>query len=650
MQQSRKPLAPALAVPARGVAGVVGAWVRARIDLIVGVALALAAFALYAATLLPGVGGGDTAEFQRAGPTLGLAHPSGYPLYTLLGWLWSQLPLGGTPAWRMNLLSAALAALALAAVYACGRALGQRPPAAAGAAAALGVSLTFWSQATIAEVYALALLLQALLFLALLAWRAGRLPLWPAALLAGLALAHHLTVVLLLPGVVLFLLLARRVRRAAVAAQLAPRSGPRLLVPLCLLLPLLLYLYIPLRAPAWLSSWAQMAEYASGTGMAADWLDPARLRAEGLGRLLDLAGRFVWLQLLPAGAALALLGALRLLRRDPAAAALLLTGYALVFAFCAAYYVADVEVFLLPAHLMMALLLGTGIDDLRFTIYDLRLGGGDKLQRHTTCSHRGLVIGGYALRITHYALVLLIPLLLLWRNQGTVRELNQPVFERTARAVLEQPVAPGALLLGDWQVSEALRYLQAVEGRRPDLAFAATISQPFVLKALAGRPVYLLAPAPELGLAQRPAGTLWQVSAEPLAGSAATPADLRWGDGVRLAGFTLPPGPYRPGDPVPLTLVWHADAIPSRGYTLFVHLVAADGRIHGQQDRAPALPVERWQPDQPYADLFTPVLAPDAPPGRYHVNIGWYTFPELQRLRLAEHGADYATIGEIEVR
>ncbi|HEU4323893.1 MAG TPA: DUF2723 domain-containing protein [Roseiflexaceae bacterium] len=647
MQQSRKPLASGLSVPARGVAGALWAGLRARLDLVVAAALALAAFALYAATLLSGVGGGDTAEFQRVGPTLGLAHPSGYPLYTLLGWLWSLLPLGGTPAWRMNLLSAALAALALAVLYACGRALGQRPPAAAGAVAALGVSLTFWSQATIAEVYALALLLQALLFLALLRWRAGRLPLWPAALAAGLALAHHLTVLLLLPGVALFLLLGRAERRAA--APPPARPSPRLLTPLCLVLPLLLYLYIPLRAPAWLSSWAQMAEYASGAGMAADWLDPARLLAEGPGRLLDLAGRFVWPQLLPAGALLALLGALRLLRRDRAAAALLLPGYALVFAFCAAYYVADVEVFLLPAHLIAALLLGQGIEHVRWTIDDRRSAGSDHTSRHIPSSSARLRIADGAVRITHYALPLLIPALLLWRNVGPVRALNEPVFERAARAALEQPAEPGALLLGDWQISEALRYLQTVEGLRPDMAFAATVSRPFVQKALEGRPVYLLAPAPELGLAQRPAGALWQVGVEPLADSAVTPADQGWRDRVRLTGFTLPPGPYRPGDPVPLTLVWQSDSAPSRGYTLFVHLVDADGRIWGQQDRPPVAPTERWQPGERYADLFTPALAPDAPPGRYRVNIGWYTFPELQRLLLADTDADYVTVGEIEV-
>src|SRR5215218_8067028 len=180
-----------------------GRTIRALIqrDAIVCLALVLGALVLYVATLLPGIGSGDTAEFQRVAPTLGVAHPTGYPLYTLLGWLWSQLPLGGTPAWRMNLFSAGAAALAVGALFLVARALGHARVIAAAAALTFAVSSTFWSQATIAEVYALAALIQALLILALLRWRQNRSsdvgrgwPLWVAGLLLGLGLAHHRTI------------------------------------------------------------------------------------------------------------------------------------------------------------------------------------------------------------------------------------------------------------------------------------------------------------------------------------------------------------------------------------------------------------------------------------------------------------------------
>ncbi|HJZ49883.1 MAG TPA: DUF2723 domain-containing protein, partial [Roseiflexaceae bacterium] len=175
-----------------------------RRDAVTCMAVTLAALALYLVTLLPGIGSGDTAEFQRVAPTLGVAHPTGYPLYVILGWLWGQLPLGGTPAWRMNLFSAFTAALAVGALFLAARALGHSRSVAAAAALTLAVSFTFWSQATIAEVYALAALIQALLILALLRWRQGGWPLWVAGLLLGLGLAHHRTIILMIPGALVF--------------------------------------------------------------------------------------------------------------------------------------------------------------------------------------------------------------------------------------------------------------------------------------------------------------------------------------------------------------------------------------------------------------------------------------------------------------
>ena len=72
--------------------------IAAWLDTIIAAGITLAAFLLYLRTLLPGLGSRDTAELQWVAPTLGLAHPTGYPLYTLLGWLWNQLPLGGLSA------------------------------------------------------------------------------------------------------------------------------------------------------------------------------------------------------------------------------------------------------------------------------------------------------------------------------------------------------------------------------------------------------------------------------------------------------------------------------------------------------------------------------------------------------------------------
>ena len=64
---------------------------------------------VYMRTMYRSVPGGDSGELIVAGCTAGIAHPPGYPLFTMLAIALHALPLGGTPAWRINLLSVLLA-------------------------------------------------------------------------------------------------------------------------------------------------------------------------------------------------------------------------------------------------------------------------------------------------------------------------------------------------------------------------------------------------------------------------------------------------------------------------------------------------------------------------------------------------------------
>jgi len=65
------------------------------------------ATAVYLLTLSHDVGAFDVAEFQTIPHLFGVAHPTGYPLFTILGGLWSHIPFGSV-AVRMNLFSAVL--------------------------------------------------------------------------------------------------------------------------------------------------------------------------------------------------------------------------------------------------------------------------------------------------------------------------------------------------------------------------------------------------------------------------------------------------------------------------------------------------------------------------------------------------------------
>ena len=79
---------------------------EAIVDALLATALGLGSFGLYLATLATTVLFADGGEFQFAPYILGIVHPTGYPLFLLLGWAWSHLLPIGEVAYRMNLFSA----------------------------------------------------------------------------------------------------------------------------------------------------------------------------------------------------------------------------------------------------------------------------------------------------------------------------------------------------------------------------------------------------------------------------------------------------------------------------------------------------------------------------------------------------------------
>jgi Protein of unknown function (DUF2723) len=171
-------------------------------------AIGLAALALYLVTLQPDFGGPEDApKFQFVGYVLGTAHAPGYPLYVLLSHLFVMLPIR-TIAYRANLFSAVMAALACVLAYVIARQIGSTRVSAACAALALATGASFWRNALFAEVYSLAAVMVALTIALLLAWsaRGGTARLLAAVAAFGLGLGNHLTIVGLVPASILFVL------------------------------------------------------------------------------------------------------------------------------------------------------------------------------------------------------------------------------------------------------------------------------------------------------------------------------------------------------------------------------------------------------------------------------------------------------------
>jgi len=231
--------------------------------------------ALYGYHAAPDVTWGDSGEFASVVRTLGIAHPTGYPLYTLTGKALVTLCPLGTPARVLNLFSAFCSAAALGVLYGVIRLVLEelesssplarspfvRSLAAVFATVLLGLSPMFLSQALITEVYALSSLLQVLAWYCLLRWWRGEWsPRWFCFTL-GLALAHHLTILVLAPFFLLLILIGLRLRG---------RCQKELAVSLLFLVPpLSLYLYLPIRA---------------ASGPVINWGDPSTL--DNLGWML----------------------------------------------------------------------------------------------------------------------------------------------------------------------------------------------------------------------------------------------------------------------------------------------------------------------------------------------------------------------------
>src|SRR5579864_4567686 len=118
------------------------------------IVVTLLAGALYFLTAARDIVVGDSPELITAAATLGVAHPPGYPLFTMLGHLFTLLPFGSIP-FRVNLLSVTCDAFTVGVVYLIGWRFTKSQLAAATAALLLAVTRIFWEWSLAAEVFPL---------------------------------------------------------------------------------------------------------------------------------------------------------------------------------------------------------------------------------------------------------------------------------------------------------------------------------------------------------------------------------------------------------------------------------------------------------------------------------------------------------------
>ncbi len=173
----------------------------------VGLALAAGAGLLYLVSAARDIVVGDSPEFVTIAFTLGVAHPPGYPILTLLAHAFTLLPVDPLPL-RVNLVSVVCGAATIGVVYLTAWRLTANRWASAGMALLLAVNPLFWKWSLVAETFPLNNLLAATMVYLLVLWherpvRTGLLVL--AAFVGGLGMSNHQTIVLLAPAVLYLL-------------------------------------------------------------------------------------------------------------------------------------------------------------------------------------------------------------------------------------------------------------------------------------------------------------------------------------------------------------------------------------------------------------------------------------------------------------
>lgn len=448
----------------------------------VPVVLALGALGLYLRMAAPTItwqhGGADGGELSAAALVLGVAHPPGYPLYLLLGHLFTNLPVGEV-AFRVGLLSAASASLGvglaayLAGRLACSRRAGSctlPPPspaqthetegdeplpyvlqragvspaipvalAAVAAGAYLACAPLYWSQAVIQEVYALHAALALGTLVLLERWKPGRKrTLAGLGLILGLGFSHHLTIAFLAAPAVIYII--------AHNSELPTRPSGWWPAVVAFLLGLSLYIYLPLRAmadpplnwgnPSTLPRFLDQVAAASYRGYFG-----GRSAVEVLTRV-PVVARIAIDQLTWPGLLLAFVGLAELARRRPAFFKLLL-GYMLLTLLFALFYNAQGgEVYLLPLVPVLAVGLGIGTASLAQLRWGLPVA---------------------------ILLLIAIPSWQIWTHAGAMDLSGDRSAATYARTALDA-AAPGATLYTDRdEQTFALWYVQIAEGLRPDV-------------------------------------------------------------------------------------------------------------------------------------------------------------------------------------
>jgi hypothetical protein len=575
------------------------------------------AFCVYLRTLAPTVMWYDMGELTTASSVLGIAHNTGYPLYILLGKLFTFLPFGDV-AYRVNLMSAVFAALTVSLVFVIIHDLTRSILAALFGSLTLAFSSTLWSTATWAESYSLNAFFTAAITLTLLRWRASEKP-WPlyaASLLFGLGFCNHRLILLLAPGILLFLWAGRSTLTAGRCFRCA----------CLLLLGLSVYLYLPLRGLQDPSlNWAKPANADTYLSMFFTGSSRGEYWRFTFFDHLDVIRVFPLNEFTAPGLALSAIGAIYSLRRQRLFAAYGLMLCALVGFMTLSYNIHNIYNYFIPAYLVLAVWLGCAAKALfDFSAQILEV-------RRPQWAHSG----EYFFSPVAGLLLLALPLWLLAHNLPRVDRSDDYSAHDFARTTLER-VKPHATIITDSWTASPLWYMQLVEDYRRDVLVSPIFSVPgedllaFIDAQFDdARPVYIaeglrddvnevrreyyaqpvvlnsietmisnVLPKPEYKDDLVPKGSFYRVLQEKPnltvdEAPEAAALSVDFGDGLALVGFQAEPQPGVRSDVLQLDYYWRLSTTTDKDLEATVFFVDESGMVDSR--RGFPLWWQRWE-------------------------------------------------------
>lgn len=110
-------------------------------------------------------------------------------------------------------------------------------------------------------------------------------------------------------------------------------------------------------------------------------------------------------------------------------------------------------------------------------------------------------------------------------------------------------------------------------------------------------------------------------------------------DKIELLGFNIDGKRFKPGSDIHLALQWQALTHLEEDYHAFVHVLDGGHRVVAGHDKVPLNDYFRptaWPVGEPLRDEYVLSLPDDLPDGTYELEVGWYSYPDLERLPLVE--------------